>query len=78
MFDFIERRLIFRPISPAQSWTEPPPDAVEVREFKKRPPLARLRALAVGDVQEGKLAVLLARDPCRHARVHPTGDEADG
>src|SRR5437879_3895713 len=24
MFDFIERRLLFRPISPAQSWNEPP------------------------------------------------------
>src|SRR5205823_4539176 len=26
MFGFIERRMLFRPTSPAQSWADPPPD----------------------------------------------------
>jgi fermentation-respiration switch protein FrsA (DUF1100 family) len=26
MFNFIERRLLFKPVSPAQSWSEPPPE----------------------------------------------------
>ena len=53
-------------------------DFVEVRDLLERAPLARLRALAVGDVKEGEFAILLARDGRRHARVHPAGDEADG
>ena len=53
-------------------------DSVEVCDLLERAPLARLRALAVGDVKEGEFAILLARDGRRHARVHPAGDEADG
>src|SRR5919205_1616604 len=53
-------------------------DPVEVGQLLERAPLARLRALPVGDVEECQLLVLLARDRRRYARVHPARDEADG
>ena len=65
-------------VAEAADAREAAPDAVEVRQLLERAALARLRALAVGDVQERKPPVLLARNRRRHARVHPAGDEADG